>query len=193
MSKIDQMIKDALYMGSRPRVHPNGFLQLDLGLHDTRLHIWHPDLPKQTVRTSIHDHVFHMRSTVELGTLEQVRYSYTLEHCGEPSDEIYMARYTDKSESTLQPTGVLIAQTRVGSTIVEKGETYQQPPFTFHDSVPATSVVMTIMEKIYRSSGEPRVIVPLGEEPDNSFSRLDADEDFLWDIIYETSEMLDRE
>jgi hypothetical protein len=65
-----------------PRVHPNGFIQLDLdhvadGWHAshhrghsggrTRLHIWNPPgvtLPHQDTVNEIHDHVFDMLSTV---------------------------------------------------------------------------------------------------------------------------------
>ena len=45
-------------LGSEPRLHGNGFIQLDLG-DDQRLHIWSPDLPPaQRVSTQIHDHQF---------------------------------------------------------------------------------------------------------------------------------------
>lgn len=180
------MIDRARARGARPRVHPNGFLQLDLvESGNLRLHIWHPELPKQSVRTSVHDHVFFMRSTVEVGVLQQVRFTYTLEHNWEATDEIYMAQYAGKSNSILHPTGVQVALATRDDQSITVGETYEQPPFTFHDSVPCTDIVVTVMEKVYRLTGSPRVIVPIGQEPDNSFHREDADEELLWKIIDE--------
>jgi hypothetical protein len=180
------MIDQARARGARPRVHPNGFLQLNLvESGNLRLHIWHPELPKQSVRTSVHDHVFHMRSTIEVGVLQQVRFTYTLEHSGDPTAEIYMAEYTAKSDSTLHPTGVQVALATREDQFITVDGTYEQPPFTFHDSVPCTDIVVTVMEKVAKFEGNPRVIVPIGCAPDNSFHREDADEELLWKIIDE--------
>lgn len=44
-------------VGERPRVHGNGFIQLDVTPR-TRLHFWSPEIPRQKVATPIHDHVF---------------------------------------------------------------------------------------------------------------------------------------
>jgi hypothetical protein len=38
-----------------PRVHGNGFIQLDLP-DGKRLHVWDEDIPRQKVNTSMHDH-----------------------------------------------------------------------------------------------------------------------------------------
>lgn len=81
--------------GAKPRVHPNGFIQLDLKTPeseewhegkqaghsgaDLRLHIWNPpgvELPHQDTVNEIHDHVFDMRSTVVKGMLIQRLYEF---------------------------------------------------------------------------------------------------------------------
>src|SRR5687768_2884644 len=85
-------IKDA--GGGNPRVHPNGFIQLDLedvpeSWHAShkqghsgaarRMHIWNPpgvELPHQQTVNEIHDHVFDMKSNVVRGVLVQRLYEF---------------------------------------------------------------------------------------------------------------------
>ena len=181
-----ELVENARLRGYRPRVHPNGFLQLDL-VHDgsVRLHIWHPDLPRQEVRTAVHDHIFDMVSVVRKGALIQVELDFTLNHEGYPDSEIYMARYEGRSKSQLMPTGVLVKEARHERFRVREGDVYTQPAFTFHESVPGTNIVVTQMTKQRVHEGEPRVLVPIGQEPHNSFRRDSADEAFLWKIIEE--------
>jgi hypothetical protein len=67
---------------------------------------------------------------------------------------------------------------------VVAGEQYYQPPFTFHDTQPGQTPLVTIMQKgeIY-SEHNPRVLVPVGEQPDNEFRRDKYSQDLLWEII----------
>lgn len=55
--------------GAKPRLHPNGFIQLDLPGR-RRLHVW-PDAPvrERSPAAPIHDHVYGFTSSVCLGTL----------------------------------------------------------------------------------------------------------------------------
>src|SRR3546814_6146607 len=63
--KLD--LKAVRERGGRPRVHGNGFIQLDL-TERGRLHIWGaPRIPRQKTATPIHDHVFGFESTVAVG------------------------------------------------------------------------------------------------------------------------------
>lgn len=184
---IAQLVEQQRLNGTRPRVHPNGFLQLNLtDKGDARLHIWHPELPAQKTYTGIHDHIFDMGSSVVKGRLWQVRQRFDLQHRGEPTDEIYMAQYVAKSQSTLGPTGVLVARLPEEPALVYAGQDYTQPAFTFHESRPETDVVVTLMTKAQTYKGNPRVLVPIGAEPDNSFQREDVDAEFLWRIIEES-------
>ncbi len=61
--------------GKVPRVHGNGFIQLDL-TDRTRLHVWHPSVPRQKVATQIHDHVFSFESCCIVGRLINVVYKF---------------------------------------------------------------------------------------------------------------------
>src|SRR4051812_48292134 len=80
--------------GGNIRVHPNGFIQVDLrpvegNWHDShqkghsgatlRLHVWNPPghkLPRQETVNEVHTHVFDMNSCIVRGTMEQHIYSF---------------------------------------------------------------------------------------------------------------------
>lgn len=184
---IPSLVELARKHGARPRVHGNGFLQLDLvPSGNTRLHIWHPELPKQDVKTTVHDHVFDMDSTVKKGRLLQVVKHYALEHEGTPTDEVWMVNTRMGDDTVLGPTGVLVRHSLEETYLIEAGEGYSQRAFTFHDSIPQTDIVVTVMTKEWVHPGEPRIMVPVGLKPDNSFRRNDHDEEFLWKIIEES-------
>ena len=63
---IGEDLRQALVRARRvatPRVHPNGFIQLDLNAEGTlRLHVW-PDgpFPKQRSDSTIHEHILFKR------------------------------------------------------------------------------------------------------------------------------------
>lgn len=177
--------------GGKPRVHPNGFIQLDLEIThgtwiaETRLHVWPDgdDIPKQTTATTIHDHRFDMHSTVLTGRLWQMRYSVQLDE--RPfSHEIYVAQYPEpRKESVLMPSGVCVKVTPTRAECIGEEISYTQPRYTFHDTgwVGLTATLMTKTNEDVLH--EPRVLVPMGQEPDNSFIRANVEEDLLWDYI----------
>lgn len=185
----------------RPRVHPNGFIQLDLtepvdkarghGGAPRRLHIW-PDegvLEGQDSDSPIHDHVFDMESSVQRGSLVQIRYTFKLEHYSLPTHEVWLPNYLNASESVLAPTGVLGSlASDIYTQTVGAGESYQQAAFTFHETQPAHTPVVTIMTKTKSYDNfDARVLVPLNSPPDNDFRREQYDESFLWEIIEEST------
>lgn len=185
----------------QPRMHPNGFIQLDLMLDPEsriatrRLHVWpdnSDDFPKQVVRTSIHDHKFDMSSEILVGELRQIRYSFSLEWemLEGPTHQIYMARYNQRSDSTLEPTGAICRLASMSEEVYEPGEVYEQDAATFHDTECA-GLTATLMTKVQEYEfHQPRVMVPLGSSPDNDFKRDNVDVDMLWDKIDEAMEAL---
>lgn len=188
--------------GGNPRVHPNGFIQLDLedvadswnASHkrghsgaNRRMHIWNPPgiiLPHQGTVNEIHDHVFDMESTVVKGVLEQRLYTMTIGGFTAPDHELYRAVYSGKSDSRLESTGVKGYLVHRESYPIKAGETYTQRAFTFHDSF-AEGLVVTIMTKKHIHDGDASVIVPVGTVPDNSYDRAGAmpTED-IWNAIF---------
>jgi hypothetical protein len=183
------LLENLKTLGHAPRVHPNGFIQFDLNSDGSdRLHIWDHRIPRQDTATTTHDHKFLMHSKVYRGVLAQVVYGVDLNHGSNPTDEIYMAKYTSRSESKLVPTGVKVARTTADVELLhgDENDSYSQPPFTFHDSVPVVFPVVTWMTKLTDEPDHtPRILVPLGQTPDNDFERTAHDPDFLWEVIAE--------
>lgn len=215
MSIVTKTLMDAQHavdvaqeLGNQPRVHPNGFIQLDLepvgetwekkrghSGANRRLHIWNPPgitLPHQDTVNEIHDHVFDMKSTVVRGTLVQQLYCFTvgrdLGYMLRPPEiqryELYRAVYDQASSSRLEPTGVIGIVEKYHEFPTYEGGSYTQPAFTFHDSDPQDNCVVTIMEKTKIRFGDASVLCPVGKEPDNTFDRTTAaDTALLWSVI----------
>ncbi len=185
-------INQARREGRQPRVHPNGFLQLDLEpdrmstgrpIAKRRLHIFDDRLPRQSVRTPIHDHIFDMSSFVIKGTVLNDTYVILDDEKGDL--EVYQAQAAKCTETNLVPTGRRCTLRLKHTHYVYAGETYNFPALAFHDSR-HKGVTATIMSKHGTVEATPRVLVPVDAEPDNSFSREEQDIDALWALIEET-------
>jgi hypothetical protein len=139
-----------------PRVHGNGFIQLDLLEPDTRLHVWDRDVPKQT----------HQNDRV-------ARY------------EVFTTETREGTEDTkLVTTHCFIDLGEDYRFLARPGSMYTFPPGVFHDSK-GHGTTATIMEKTgYLADYSPRVLLPIGAQPDNEFDRDKvADPEQLWTII----------
>lgn len=200
MDDVRNLVRKAAATGNQPRVHPNGFLQLDLDAEphwhdshkrghsgaDVRLHIWNPPgypLPRQESVNEIHDHVFDMHSTVIRGVLQQKLYWFIVGDPATRTHALWRAVYGKGAESRLESLGVYGILRTYQLETVTGGSSYDQPAFTLHDSVPQGCVV-TVMQKVQVHLGEATVVCPLDSEPDNSFDRANAaDPDYLWEAI----------
>lgn len=178
--------------GGRPRVHGNGFIQLDL-TERSRLHIWgDPRIPRQKVATMIHDHVFGFKSTIIFGRLINVMYE-TLPH--ESGDfAVYAPEVRDREDTILRDTLLRVNIRPVFVNMVQWGSacsTYNIVPFEFHESFApdgpaATIIIKDAATQAQGAKDKSRVLVPVGTEPDNEFNRYDADPALLWRIIEDT-------
>lgn len=171
---------------SVPRVHPNGFIQIDVPGTDARerIHIWPAEkLPTQSVGTQIHDHIFNMASTVLKGALENI--VYRLRPSLTPEYDIYLGLYKNgPHDNTLLPTHIGGRLEFEKKQTVLSGHHYFLPAFVFHDSVPLIRPCVTYMTKTYVHAGRhPRVLARTGQTPDNSFSRHCMTPEALWEII----------
>jgi hypothetical protein len=182
--------------GHVPRVHPNGFVQLDLvkpgPATQRRLHIW-PDTTKyklktQTTTHKIHDHRFDMHSKVILGALSDERYIFIPKVTTIVSThELYIANYRTRHDTQLLSAGVFGVPRMTLQKFVRKGQDYQLAFGIFHDSVPMELPTATIMETSNpRNDVAVRVLIPMGVKPDNDFNRHTSNsESLLWEIIEE--------
>ena len=179
--------------GNVPRVHGNGFLQLDLN-QGSRLHVWgHRDLPRQRVDTGIHDHRFGFVSTVLVGRVVNANWLTIETSEAVPTHKIYTA-VVDSPQShntTLSDSGERVHVYIENAQIVLRGEKYRMYPGMFHETF-TDRPSATIMQKTTHLVGHsPRVLVPLGQEPDNEFHRDEAlPQDRLWEIIEEVLSLI---
>lgn len=177
--------------GRRPRVHGNGFIQLDLNDAGTRrLHVWHDAIPRQVVATPIHDHVFDMRSTVLTGTLVHEELEPRSSEYG--THKVYTAQQAAGTQNTiLVPDAGLVSLDVVQRLVLGAGSIYTFPAGKLHTSG-HHGLTATIMEKVNAPGdyGRPRVLVTFGEEPDNDFHRDGFAEDTLWPFIEDVADAL---
>jgi hypothetical protein len=184
---------EKIIRGSRPRVHPNGFIQVDLD-EANRLHVWHPNL-RYTRPTfhAIHDHIFNLASKVYSGRLVHVvydasceeSYGYKVTHqrwqveaCGGPNT---ILRPTEESPCWLKD---------VQAYVLQPGDEYKFLAFKLHESL-ANEPTMTIMTKsdadltYGANSNGASVMVPLGVIPSDDFNREAYEVNTLWKLIVE--------
>lgn len=178
--------------GRKPRVHGNGFIQLDLNNEGTkRLHIWDESIPRQVVATPIHDHVFELHSTVIVGTLIHEELTpFVSEEYG--THKVYRAKQEPGTENTiLVPDEGLVRLHVDQRLILGAGSIYIFPAWKLHqtDHIGFTA---TVMHKIDAPTeyGRPRVLVEIGSEPDNAFHRDGFDPELLWPYIEKVAEVL---
>ncbi len=171
-----------------PRVHPNGFIQMDLDARH-RLHVWHPRLPyRQRTYSPVHDHVFGFTSEVFSGRLVNASYSLVKT----PNGTHYKAwcEMTGPNESVLVPqTHYLYRLKSRASFAVQPGEQYELSAFEFHETLsnePTLTVIRKDDDTIYQGNERsPTVMVPRGTAPDNDFRRDDVDLDVLLELVEE--------
>lgn len=181
---------NAALRGTRPRVHGNGFIQLDL-TDRVRLHVWGDSrIPRQRVETPIHDHTFGFTSLVLGGRLRQL--SYVVDASGAWRKFVPHRATVRKGEDTvLSPAGdpVSLRPDMMRSQLLTAGGTYSMRPGEIHETLPqgiAVSVIVKDGPSLAQGGSSPTVYVPLGWSPDNDFDRYAAPQDLLWQIIQES-------
>lgn len=175
--------KDLQNSDNLPRVHGNGFIQLDLP-DGFRLHIWDDEIPKQKVNTSKHDHAFGFESTVICGQLKNITYHIAPSYTG--AWMVHTPQRRDGTEDTkLVSTGERVGISRMWPEKIETGQSYSFAPQVFHETL-YEGTTATILRKTERLDVVPRILVPYDEEPDNEFDRDSFDEGLLWSIIKRT-------
>lgn len=184
--------------GAVPRVHGNGFIQLDLE-PGRRLHIWgHRDLPRQVVDTGIHDHVFSFTSTCVVGRVINIHYKIDISGVHLNTHTVYSPRPRSGEDTELLPAeiGGFLGNGRIHvcprvreMRLVSLGEHYNHPACEFHETItdrPSATVMVKAAPVIEAAArARARVLVPLGYEPDNIFDRNSFPPARLWEIVHE--------
>ena len=172
-------------LGTVPRLHPNGFIQLDLGTRKARLHVW-PEEPIATraVDTPIHDHVFRFESRVLTGRLINLIYEYVEDPRGRYRMWSAGCSAAGRTHQQLVP----VDDRRYSQRTVEcwhylPGGRYAFEPFRFHETQHEGLTATIITIDPFDEAASPRVICPVDSEPDSSFRRDAFDPDLLWSHI----------
>lgn len=187
---IEVLVQQARNDGKVPRVHGNGFIQLDLAGTVSRMHIWgHPDIPRQSITTAIHDHVFDFISNVLVGELHNHRYDIKPNQRG--VFRLHVPQIRQGEDTVLVP---VEKPNRYNAhcteiEVVRAGTSYSMERGDFHETVvnEPTIAFMTKNGKTLSQNPKglrPRVLVPAAHSPDNAFNRYTAlPVDKLWQIV----------
>lgn len=192
-------LNDLRAANKTPRVHPNGFIQVDINKAQ-RLHCWSPLNPyRQTTYHPIHNHVFSFVSEVRVGRLINVDYGVGTWTDDMPSGLRHIPWHVeliDGEETKLVPEGgppLLVVPTNM--SCVQEGQKYEIGKFDLHEATCPIPTI-TVMTKYGLGPDGAKegpnsqgavVMVPEGITPDNDFLRSEVDTDLLWEIIYETA------
>ena len=168
---------------SAPRVHGNGFIQVDLDpLH--RLHLWDARIPRQSTDSSIHDHAFGFDSRTLQGTIVNVNLlpmfnrnlSIRLGHgWGNPTHNLYqVVRDKDTEETSLKSMRKRCWFAEQSTLLVGVKDGYHMEPGQFHASFHLGTTVTVIKKDLTKPQylgSLARVACRIGERPDNSWVR----------------------
>lgn len=178
-------ILSAKERGAAPRVHGNGFVQLDL-TPQRRLHIWgDPRVPRQIVPSTIHDHTFSFSSTIYCGQLVHRAMRLHQDHIG--AYAMYHAVCNHGEDTRLVADGNRYNPVITSERLLRVGDQYQFEARKFHETV-APWLCVTVIDKdgptLAQGGPNPNVLVPVGLEPDNTFDRYQTRAELLWQVIF---------
>lgn len=184
--ELDQITELCRADGIRPRVHGNGFIQLDL-TERKRLHVWgDPRIPRQKIPSTIHNHTFSFRSKILIGQL--VHREINLIESRNGAYEIYQAVCNEGEDTRLDKRVGRVAAIIIKEQVLRKGDTYTFQAKEYHETV-APWLCVSVIDKdgptLAQGGPNPNVLVPFGLEPDNTFNRNQLHPDILWKIIFE--------
>ncbi len=170
-------------LSARPRVHPNGFVQLDLGENE-KLHVW-PEEPLKTVdvETPMHDHTFGFASTLLVGALRHTAYRPVESENG----AYHLYTVFPYKAVNMETPFVRLDDKRYDMEIrqelrIEAGQSYVFDEFEFHSSHPIGLTATHIRVYPFDRGLQARVACRYDQVP-QVFDRHRFDEEFLWSII----------
>lgn len=167
--EVKSLISEALLAGNTPIIHPNGFAQLKL-CDGRRMHFWHPMIPRQEVKTPIHDHIFDMHSEIIAGSILHCEVSVLEMEDGYYS--IYEAKAVRDAETKLVNTGHRCKANHGPWQEFSAGDEYDFPAGSFHETSDRLGPAISIITKGKEfPEMNPCVLVPADQEPDNAFTR----------------------
>ncbi len=171
-------------LSNKPRLHPNGFIQLDIA-DGVRLHVWpQENLAKISVQVPIHDHVYGFDSFIMCGQMGNTIYDIEIDPNGEYNLYQTTSYAAVKKELPLeQVNNYRYALKTIKEFWTSAGEIYHMNPFIFHESHTRELTATVIRITSFDKTKPVRVLCPIGVKPDNSFKRDSVDQTILWGYI----------
>lgn len=176
-----------------PRLHPNGFIQVDIS-DFRRINIWDDALPPaQTINTPVHDHTFDFTSRIVAGTLIHIAYDFAPNPQGD-SQLWGVEPWKDGEDTVLKPLAGMRGDIGVFETLtLPAGHQYQFRAGLFHETK-HDGFTVTVMTKTRKNvTAAARVVVPVGGSVDNDFSRDQYPADKLSPFVERALGFLDPE
>lgn len=167
------------------RVHGNGFIQTDFpsegGAGTRRIHVWHPSVPRQKVSTMIHDHNYSFFSRILKGKMVNITYrkGHLFNNFGNSIPGCwteYKGETRDRQDTILSKVqySIPVNLDIVSADVYTAGDSYFFSAFDFHEII-VVEPVLTVMTKVeVFPTQAATVLVPIEEEPDNTFNRYTA-------------------
>lgn len=175
-------LKDSPY---RPRIHPNGFIQLDIS-DNLRLHVWVKEpLAKRKVDTPIHDHPFGFDSFVIYGQIGNVIYDVLPSTNGTYNVYQVMPYTTIREDAPLERDKSSYELQRTKEFWTNEGERYHLEPYVFHETKISDLSATIIRVAPFDSRIPARVLCHSSMSPDRLFDRYAVDQSVLWGVIEE--------
>jgi len=138
------------------------------------------------VATQIHNHRFGFTSYVLVGRTFDVRYHVLpiVAPTSKPAFRVYEAVPRFQEDTRLEPTKEMVVAEVSHVEFLEAGDVYTFPPLEYHEHVPTRETVATFMQKGFSVPDyNPRILVPVGVEPDNDYNRYQRPVEELWEVV----------
>lgn len=182
-----QFLTMTLDKGFHPRLHGNGFIQLDLPNGD-RLHIWHPALPRQNTSTQIHNHKFSFRSEVLCGKLTHIHYKLETNVEDFANGEIYnlyhpVVREKEDTVLELSNANAVFKFHPLQMLVLTEGSSYDFSYAEFHETKAQGFTATIVHKELVVKNFIPSVACRVGSVPDNDFGRYQFEEKELWKYV----------
>ena len=203
LTDIISWLDDRLYFlkenGATIQAQPLGMMRLALnGQKNSEgglfLHFWAPDLPKSMSEPPLHTHVFHLKSRIIAGTIQDTLYKAVLNEAGDY--QLIDAKCTEQNCSIINNTTIQRVNLEIeASRKFSSGEIYEVPKGAFHlTSFPEENkLAITIIEKSDVDIENPVLAVAFSSKLDlEPFSRDQLDQNFSWNRILTSLSFLQK-
>lgn len=178
------LIKSLLEEGYKFIWHPLGFVMCRVARWESasiRVHIWpnHRGY-QQNPAWLIHDHLFHLKSWVLSGKIENQEYVIKTNGKGHV---IYEARY-DGDRSILNKTNVYCSKSINKKSVHSKGSVYEVPSGVFHESRSLSNkTTVTVCETFDEIAAPPKILGSIDGLLSYTYQRKQASKNEICDLI----------